>query len=344
MQNPRNQRDTWSEVMSGIEIDLNSLGDDPEKLMAAFQHLDSGADLPDQAGQTAQDPTPEKKVDPVAEKPPEQTTQEQKQQAAEPEGVATKDGKHVIPYSVLKSERERANRAEQLAREAQERLTALEKAAGAKNGEGARTEQQEQLPEVADLSPEDLASLKEDFPTVYKALMATQAATKAVEERLSRPVQEIQEERHRTVVESVQDAIDSVPKMAHIQATDKDTFELAKQFDATLRAQPAWAGKPLAERFAKVVEMVEAVNGAITLPTSQKQPSPEELKAAALALAQQSAKKTGTSVPTSLSDFPAGDPPAQSTEDEMEKLTPMQLAEKFSRMTPDQMDAYFQGA
>lgn len=331
--------------MSGIEIDLNSLGDDPEKLMAAFQHLDSGADLPDPVGTTAQDPAPEKKVEPEPQKAPEQTTQNQKQQAAEPEGVATKDGKHVIPYSVLKSERERANRAEQLAREAQERLDALEKAAaGAKNGEGARTEQQTELPEVVDLSPEDLASLKEDFPTVYKALMATQAATKAVEARLSKPVEEIQAERQRTVVESVQDAIDSVPKMAHIQATDKATFELAKQFDATLRALPAWADKPLAERFAKVVEMVEATNGAIELPTSQKQPSPGEMKAAALALAKQSAKKTGTSVPTSLSDFPAGDPPVQSNEDEMEKLTPMQLAEKFSRMTPDQMDAYFQGA
>lgn len=329
-----------------MPIDFSNLGNDPETLLSAFNELDQSPDAP--AAPVATETKPEVKTEPESQpeaaKPKAETTQDSQQQA-DPEGVATKDGKHVIPYSVLKGERERANRAEQLAKEAQAELEAIRKSAGAKDGEGARTEPQKaELPDLDSLSNEELATLKEDFPTVYKALMATQAATRAVEERLAKPVQEIQAERERGVQESVQDAIDSIPKLAHIQATDKDTFDLAVKFDATLRGQPAWANKTLAERFEKVVEMVEAVNGQIQLPTSQKQPTQEELRAAAKALADNSAKKGGTTVPTSLSDFPSGEPPAQDEQDAMEKLTPLQLAEKFNRMTPDQLDAYFQGA
>ena len=75
----------------------------------------------------------------------QQAKQGQAEPEQEPQGIATKDGKHVIPYSVLKSERDRATRAEQLANEMQERVKALESMVqsgnqGAKQGESARTD------------------------------------------------------------------------------------------------------------------------------------------------------------------------------------------------------------
>ena len=335
-----------------IELDLNNLSDNPEDLQKVFEQLEAGGE-PAAAAPKEPEPAPKAQEkaqtnDDPANKEPQKAEQGLSDNEADAAGVATKDGKHVIPYSVLKSERDRASRAEQIAREAQERVAALEQQLkagnqGANNGEGARTDPQQ--PTASDLSAEDLEALKEDFPTVYKAVMASMAAAKALETKLQ-PVEEsvrsAEAERERSATETVQDAIDSVPKLAHIQATNKDAFELAKQFDATLRTQSAWAAKPLSERFAKVAEMVESAIGPIDLPGSKKaSPSAEDLAKAAKAKAEQDAKASRTNVPTSLSEFPAGQHAAQDEREAAEQLTHQQLAEKFAGMNADQMDAYF---
>jgi len=333
--------------MAGISIDMSTT--DPEELAKVFAQLEDGETLNEKVPEKS-DPNPQVTDDQTKNDPaivePQQAKQDQGQ---EPQGVATKDGKHVIPYTVLKSERDRASRAEQAAREAQERIAALEQQLqsgnqGAKEGERARTSQPAA---ESDLSDEDLEALKEDFPTVYKGLIALKAQAAALEAKLS-PVQETvrnaEAEQARSAQETVQDAIDSVPKLAHVQASDHEAFELAKQFDATLRNQAAWANKPLSERFAKAIEMVEATLGPIELPGSParaSQPSAEDLKKAALAKAAQAAKASRSDVPTSLSEFPAGQHAAQDEREAAENLTALQLAEKFSSMSADQMDAYF---
>lgn len=335
--------------MADISLDVNTT--DPEALAKVFEQIESGEDL-----QTV-DEKPEPPTDQTATKTESAGTKEDQQQAeqgqldqddeASAAGVATKDGKHVIPYSVLKSERERATRAEQLAQEMKERVEALEAMVksgnqGAKDGESARTDPQ--TPAASELSQEDLESLKEDFPTVYKAVMASLAKARALEAKLQ-PVEEsvrnAQEDQARSAAETVQDAIDSVPKLAHIQANDPEAFELAKQFDATLRSQKAWANRSLAERFQKVSEMVEATMGPIEVPGAKPaatQPSAEDLRKAAIAKASSASKRD---VPTSLSEFPAGQAPATDERAAAEQLSPLQLAEKFSRMSADEMDAYF---
>lgn len=337
--------------MAGNDIDLSNLSNDPEELAAVFAQLENG-DVPKQADPAPSDPPDDEPKDAKTDDVPAQDGKQEDKQGQnepEPEGVASKDGRHVIPYGVLKSERERSTRAEQLVKEMQDRVAALEEQVkavnqGAKQGESARTDQQ--TPNVDQLSPEDLEALKEDFPTVYKAVMASMAAAKALEAKLDpveKSVQEDAAERARSATETVQDAIDSVPKMAHIQASDAQAYDLAKQFDATLRTQAAWAEKPLSERFAKVIEMVESAIGQIELPGSKPapQPSTEDLKKAAIAKAANAAKATRTNVPNSLSEFPVGDPAAQDEREAAENMSALQLADKFSSMTPDQMDAYF---
>ena len=330
-----------------MEFDLNAT--DPEALAEIFAKLENGEDpLSKTNDQGEAKEANQAKTEPEAQGQ-QQAEHGQQQEEREPDGVATKDGKHVIPYSVLKSERDRAARAEQIAREAQERLEALQAqlaagSQGANNGESARTNQQQ--PTVSDLSTEDLQTLQEDFPTVYKAVMASMAAAKALEAKLA-PVEEsvrnAEADQARSAQETVQDAIDSVPKLAHIQANNAEAFELAKQFDATLRTQSAWADKPLSERFSKVMEMVESTIGPIEVPGSQKATSQNvgDLKKAAMAKAEQVAKSNRSNVPTSLSEFPAGQHAAQDEQEAAEQMTALQLAEKFSTMTPDQMDAYF---
>ena len=339
--------------MAGIELDLSNLSDNPEDLQKVFDQLESGAE-PQTA---AKEPEPVAKEadkaqanDEPADKEPQKAEQGQSDNESDAAGVATKDGKHVIPYSVLKSERDRASRAEQLVKEMTDRVTALEQTVqsdnqGAKTGESARATPQ--TPNASDLSTEDLEALKEDFPTVYKALQATMARAAQLESKLQ-PVEDSvrshEAERARSDTETVQDAIDSIPKLAHIQATNAEAFELAKQFDATLRSQTAWAEKPLSERFAKITEMVESALGPIGLPSTAKpasQTSAEDLAKAAKVKAEQAAKASRTNVPTSLSEFPAGQHAAQDEREAAEQLTHQQLAEKFSSMNADQMDAYF---
>jgi hypothetical protein len=329
--------------MTDNAIDFSALSNDPEELARAFEQLEAGTPPAEPA------PKEETAEQIATEQNNGKQDQSQEQNQPDPEGVATKDGKHVIPYSVLQSERNARSRAEQLAREAQERVTALEAQVnsanqGANNGESARTNQGQT---ASDISDEDLEVLKEDFPTVYKAVMASMAAARALEAKLA-PVEESvrsqEAERAQSATESVQEAIDSVPKLAHIQASNPEAFALAQQFDNTLRGQAAWADRPLSERFAKVAEMVEATLGQIDLPGGQKtsQPSAEDLRKAAEAKAKDNAKATRSNVPTSLSEFPAGQHAAQDEKEAAENLSALQLAEKFASMSPDQMDAYFQ--
>jgi hypothetical protein len=266
----------------------------------------------------------------------------------EPDGVATKDGKHIIPFAVLQAEREKATTTAKELATAQARLAELEAAAKA-GTPGVKPEPAAPAqPKADDLSADDLATLKEDFPTVYKALMATRAQAAALEAQL-KPVQETvqqqQATREQTEAEQVQAAIDATPKLAMIKSSNPELFEQAKAFDNVLKGQAAWQGKPYAERFAKVIELVEQTSGEIVIPGAVKTPPPavktqEQLKEEAKAAAAAAATASKTTVPTSLSDFPAGQHAANSEMEAITNMTHAQLAAKFASMTPEQQDAY----
>lgn len=340
--------------MTTAVIDLDNLQtDDPAALLEAFNGLESGSEpvaTPEDKTATAAPAATETKTD---NEPPSTTQQDNlagQSPDSEPRGVATKHGDHIIPYSVLKTERERASRAEQMLRELEERNADLQRQIqsgnnpGTKPGDNARTEP---TSFASDLSPEDMETLKEDFPTVFKAIQAAEAKFQQLETKLQpveSSVRQSEVERAQSVADSVQEAIDSIPKLSHIQATNPEAFNLAVQFDATLRDQATWADKPLSERFQKAVEMVEAALGDIKVPGTEPpraQKTPEQLKAEAMATAAKATKTNRTDVPNSLSEAPAGIPAAQDEREAAENMTPLQLAEKFSSMSPDQMDAYF---
>lgn len=331
-----------------MDVDLS----DPVELLKIFDQADQGVneDSIDEdaakADAIVKDGAPDKEAV-VDRQQKEGQEQAEGQPEKEPDGVATKDGKHVIPYSVLKSERDRAAKAEQLAKEASARiadLTAqLETAKqGAKPGENARTDLQQG--DTESLSDEEIEFLKDDNPAVYKALKAIEAKAAQLQERL-KPVEakakEIETDKATREAELVQSAIDSIPKLAHIQSANAEAYALAQQFDTTLQGLKEWAGKPLSERFAKAVQMVEDAIGPIEIPqASNPSLKPEDLKAAAKAKAAEASKASRTSVPTSLSEFPAGQAPATDERELVESLSPTQLAAKMARMTPEQLDAY----
>lgn len=285
--------------------------------------------------------TESKAEEPKAEEPKaEDAPKDQpKEEEREPQGIATKDGKHVIPYSVLQSERTRAAQAEKELQETRARLAELQAAAtapkdAAKTGDAA-------TPETSTEEADRLAQLAEDFPTVAEELKANRALIKALEAKfgsLEEKDKQAEAQRADQVAMTVQEAIDSLPKMAHIQAANPEAFELAKQFDTALRARPDWADKPMAERFAKVVDLVEASMGEIAIPGQSK---PSEDPAALKKAAAEKLATAEKAVPTSLSQFPAGAPAAADEAAAVEQMSTTQLAAKMARMTPDQIDAYF---
>lgn len=314
----------------------------PEELQAAFDTLESGGDVPNA---NAQAPAPEPAAIDSEDKAIEQQLQQEKPPEQVPDGVATKDGKHIIPYTVLKSERERASRAEQIARDLQTQIDAFKNQA--QDGKTAKTDGAATINpdaiDASDLTEDELELMKDEFPTMHKFITKAMSSIQKMSDKL-KPVEQIaqqtQEQQADQLRQTVQDAIDSVPKLAHIQATDPSAFEMAKQFDGQLRQNPLWAEKPLAERFVKVAELVEAALGPINVK-SASQPSAEQLRQAAIAKASAAAKSTRSAVPTSLSEFPAGQHAAQDEHEAIDALSPTQLAEKFAKMSPDAMDAYF---
>lgn len=314
-----------------MSIDLSAVD-----ALKMFEQAEMGEDPAPQVEEVKAEPAPTPEA-PKAEAEPVQEPEAQR----EPEGIATKDGKHVIPYSVLQSERTRAAQAERELQEARARLAELtataESKPTAKPGDPADTT------EISKEDEERLAALEEDFPTVAAELKATRAAMKAMQEQIAQQQashREIAAQREAQTAMTVQEAIDSVPKLAHIQASNPEAFELAQQFDNTLRARNDWTGKPMTERFAKVIELVEASLGEIAIPGHTAPPAgkdPEALKQAAAAKVASAPK----AVPTSLSQFPAGEPVAADETAAVEQMTTAQLAGKLARMTPDQIDAYF---
>lgn len=257
----------------------------------------------------------------------------EKPEEAKPEGVLAKDGKHVIPYSQLESARQRAATAEELAREQAARIAALE--AKSKPVEGAQTDM---------LTEEELAVLEADSPTLAKTLRGQQAMIR----RLSETVQGLAEQREAEVEKTeaeiateIQSAIDANPTLAGWQtAEDQSMWDRAAKFDQVLRADPLYANKPFADRFAKVVEMTNAAVGAEESPKEETPavvPKPEDVKAQAEAKLKAAAK---AAKPTSLSQIPGGAPPAVDEKEKLEQMSPTAMGQLFLSMTPEQREAY----
>lgn len=249
-----------------------------------------------------------------------------------PEGILAKDGKNVIPYSQLESARARATAAEAMVKE----LTA--KVAQAEAGK---------TTEAADesLTEDELQVLEADSPTLAKTLRSLQNKVSTLQESLKsvtgRQEQQIAQAETETKSEA-QTAIDGIPTLAAWQAAEDQTmWEAAVAQDRILRAKPAFANMSFAERFKKVVQLVEVE---LELqPTTQVATQDKPALTAAEVKEVARGKLAGkTPVPRSLSDIPGGAPPAVDEKAKVEQMSVHELGNKFMNMSREQMDAYLQ--
>ncbi len=260
-----------------------------------------------------------------------------------PEGVQTRDGKHVIPYRVLEQERD----ARKTLQQEVERLKAdSEKPPGA---EGKSTESGGELDTSAIISSEQMEELEDYAPELAGAMKALvgevntlkQANTQSELEK-KQAEQEKEEQDKQDVQDRIDAAIDGNDDLKawgqKADAGDSTMWDRAASVDLMLRQDQEWADKPIEERFAKVVETVNAMYG--PKETTKPTLSPEQKEADLKKAADEKLEDKPGSMPTSLSDIPGGSSPAQSDIETLENASAVTLGQKFSSMSPDQIESY----
>ena len=181
--------------------------------------------------------------------------------------VASKDGAHKIPYAVLEHERAEAKRLREeneLLRQAAAERDQL-KAKLEKEGISLTDDQ------IAELTPEKLAELTEDYPGVGPAIKVLTSKLAALEAKSAQSV--------TPATNPIEAALQAVPDLLAWKDADADRFTFAVTVDEHLKSDPAWKDKPLSERFAEAAKRTRAAFGdaapAAKGPPSAKTRSPE---------------------------------------------------------------------
>ena len=282
---------------------------DPDQIAALMAQMD-GTPAPEQAENDATAGVEEAEGE--DEKP-----EEAPQQVDEEAPIASKDGKHTIPYDVLKSERERRKAAEQAMQELQARIDAMQQTG--------KPQEQAQ----GEASTDDLDSMAEDFPAVAKLL----AHTRKLEQQLQTVAQRMEQEdrqRQEATMSEVRAAVDANPTLLHWEHNDPDRWAAAIEADTKLQASPAHRGLTLEQRLAKAVEIVDAFYGPDSAaPRAQAKPQNSPPKKAAAA----------KEAPRTLSDIPGGAVPASDPVEEFAQMSADRLGAQMANMTPDQISA-----
>lgn len=257
-----------------------------------------------------------------------------------PKGIATQDGKHVIPYAVLEAARAESRRnaesQQRASNELEQTKRQLQMLTQQVNNAGLTPVK---LPEEAQITPEQLAKIRNEFPDlsgVFETLVqkidylqkANPGAQPAPVESTGNPVT---------------DALKATPELEGWQTADPDRFSLAVHLDEKLQSDSAWKDKPLTERFSEVVRRTKAAYGesveAPQTPASVQvaQPTAEELQK--LADDKLAAAKASAEIPTSPSDLGSPSTHQPTLLEQVAGADHQQLTAMFSGMSEAQIDA-----
>jgi hypothetical protein len=295
---------------------------DPELLAKLFEQATTGnaeevAIEQDEAGKTASAASGANGAATEATKEGEPKTPEK-----EPDGILAKDGKHVISYDVLKSERQARQEAQQRLKEMEVELERLKNPVST------------QQPSFKTMTEEQIQELKDYFPEQYEAIASQQAAFLASQQRLSQYEQQEQKrlaEEQQRVVLTVQEEIDNNPILSHWQRNSPEIWAECVEMDNRLRANPATANLTMTERFAKVAAAMSQIYETPFKADAEKQQSSTKT---APAPTQQKP------IINSLSDIPGGEAPEASERQRLEDSSSAEIGDRFMKMTEDQRNAY----
>lgn len=234
------------------------------------------------------------------------------------EGVASKDGKRVLPYSALQAARRDSARAQREADEARQRAADLEKQLenlkAGKAPDGAET-----------LTEAEVKQMEEDFPEHGKKMRAAFNQLQRLQQQAAHaPAPAAQEHAD----DPLQEAIDEVPLLVEWQtsAAHADKFQRAIAHDAVLKDSPKWKNKPLTDRFAEAARLTA---DEFDIPYSTKQTS---------APSPASAPAPDLQHPNTLSDFKGG-AVADHGQQDFGKMPATRMLNRFQSMSDEEIDA-----
>lgn len=250
-----------------------------------------------------------------------------------PDGVLAKDGKNVIPYSALEEVR---SELEALKTQNAELKQLLEgnKDLEDKFDEAAAADQEAGNTQATD---ELLADLEEDYPGITSKLgPAILGPLQAKLDRLDELIKEKESRDEDNAKSTAQQEYDEA--VAKLDSRYGETIQDDK-FWEWFDKQPSYikaaetSGVP--EHFADVLKSYHAQ---AEQPDAGGKPSPSKDEVSdKVAKAKASAKDKPTV--NSLSDIPGGNNPAEDENTALANMTPMELANKFANLSPDEIES-----
>lgn len=347
----------------GGDEDLPS---NPAELVSRIESAGNGED--DKTGETDPGTATDKGTQPQADSSAATETKDDKTAAAAttgteepgkttepPAGVLLKDGKHFLPYEKHAEERRLRMEAENRNKQLEAEVQALKEGKGQQpNGEG-----------KGDLPDSSTGTLEGDLAVIdeleakakaYEAeglteLAATTAASAKMMRSMATQLQKLgsyvtaaqareaedQTRSKQTVDEQIAQAIDNNPKLRYLQDTmgatpaNAEMWDMVADQDALLRSNPKFKDMSFGDRFAKALQMVEAINGEIKLPVEY------QTVASVKAAAEDKAKGATEFQPRTLSDLPGGGMPRGGDQNEFGNLDVSQMERLMDDASPDKL-------
>lgn len=313
-----------------MSIDEAIESGDPEKIAQALNAID-----PEQDVNTAEETAAEDEFFDSDEKEPEKPTEaddESEEDASSGDVIKvlkSKNGKHEIPYSVLEQERrekeamrERLQEAERERDELSQRIAQNE---AALNNVTSRLESQgmdvdELLSNPDEITEKQLQEIEEDYGVLGKAFRQLLKSQAALNGQAQASI--TQQSQATQNINPVVAAIEANGDLSAWQKGDPDRFAEATRIDTELRADPAWQGKSLDERFAEVVKLTKKSFG----DDVQRR-------------AQQIIDKSTKPAPDSLSDIGHAPTVSKSLRESLIELDPSEIEHRLANASKAERDA-----
>lgn len=240
--------------------------------------------------------------------------------------IATKDGKHTIPYEVLEAARQREADLKRQLDEANTRLSEADKQmSNAKaNLERQGVDMDSAFADPDAITEKELAEIEEDYGRNSVELKLARGLFKSqqAQTQQAETVNQAQAEVDDAEATAARSAFQNNSDLTNWQAKDPDRWDMALTIDQKLQADPKWQNATPADRFAEVAKRTKAAFGdAVAEQKSVKQRAKEIID------------NSDPETPSSLSDIGQKPMTEKSTAERFENMSDEQIHDEISRMS-----------
>ena len=240
--------------------------------------------------------------------------------------IATKDGKHTIPYEVLEAARQREADLKRQLDEANARLSESDKQiSNAKaNLERQGVDMDSAFADPDAITEKELAEIEEDYGRNSVELKLARGLFKSqqAQTQQAETVNQAQAEVDDAEAAAARSAFQNNSDLTNWQAKDPDRWDMALTIDQKLQADPKWQNAAPADRFAEVAKRTKAAFGdAVAEQKSVKQRAKEIID------------NSDPETPSSLSDIGQKPMTEKSTAERFENMSDEQIHDEISRMS-----------